>query len=113
MKPTLVSVRHRRTGLSALNTGIGGEVMTSGGNFYDNWLSFWDQSQEEKNKSRAVIHDEELEWVETPQDYRIALMAGPENGFRTWGSEVTIADIPTGCHTGKHEHGEEGIYIVE
>lgn len=87
--------------------------MTSAGNFYDNWLTFWDQSQQEKSRSRAVIHDEELEWVETPQDYRIALMAGPENGFRTWGSEVTIADIPPGCHTGKHEHGEEGIYIVE
>jgi uncharacterized cupin superfamily protein len=82
-------------------------------NFYDKWLKFWDDSQEQKKSSRAVIHEEELEWVETPQDYRIALMAGPENGFRTWGSEVTIADIPAGSHTGKHEHGEEGIYIVE
>jgi quercetin dioxygenase-like cupin family protein len=40
-------------------------------------------------------------------------MAGPENGFRTWGTEITIADIPAGHHTGQHEHGEEGIYIVE
>ena len=41
----------------------------------------------------TIKHDEELEWVETDQDYRIALMAGPENGFRTWGTEITIADI--------------------
>src|SRR5688572_30516015 len=82
-------------------------------NFYDRWLKMWDESQEEKKKARAVIHDEELEWVETPQDYRIALMAGPENGFRTWGTEITIADIPAGHHTGQHEHGEEGIYVVE
>ena len=81
--------------------------------FYDRWLHMWEDSQEEKKKARTVINDEELEWVETPQDYRIALMAGPENGFRTWGSEVTIADIPAGHHTGQHEHGEEGIYIVE
>ena len=82
-------------------------------NFYDRWLHLWEESQEEKKKARAFIHDEELEWVETPQDHRIALMAGPENGFRTWGTEITIADIPAGHHTGQHEHGEEGIYIVE
>jgi quercetin dioxygenase-like cupin family protein len=82
-------------------------------NFYERWLHMWDDSQEEKKNARAVIHDEELEWIETPQDYRIALMAGPENGFRTWGTEITIADIPAGHHTGQHEHGEEGIYIVE
>jgi quercetin dioxygenase-like cupin family protein len=87
--------------------------MSKYANFYDRWLKMWDESQEEKKTARAVIHDEELEWVETDQDYRIALMAGPENGFRTWGTEITIADIPAGHHTGQHEHGEEGIYIVE
>lgn len=82
-------------------------------NFYDKWLKLWDESNEEKKRSRSVIHEEELEWVETPQDFRVALMAGPENGFRTWGSEALIAEIPPGSHTGKHEHGEEAIYIVE
>jgi len=82
-------------------------------NFYDRWLHMWDDTLEEKKTARTVIHDEELEWVETKQDHRIALMAGPENGFRTWGTEITLADIPAGHHTGKHEHGEEGIYIVE
>ena len=82
-------------------------------NFYDQWLGFWEESQNEKESSRAVIHEEELEWLETPQDFRIALMASPETGFRTWGSESMIAEIPAGWHTGKHEHGEEGIYILQ
>lgn len=82
-------------------------------NFYDTWLGFWEESLQAKKQARVVIHEEELEWVETPQDYRIALLAAPENGFRTWGSEAMVAEIPPGCHTGKHAHGEEGIYIVE
>ncbi len=76
-------------------------------------MGFWEESQSEKESFRAVIHEEELEWLETPQDFRIALIAGPETGFRTWGSESMIAEIPPGWHTGKHEHGEEGIYILE
>lgn len=82
-------------------------------NFYDKWLGFWEESLQEKRKARTVIHEEELEWVETPQDFRVALLAGPENGFRTWGSESMVAEILPGWHTGKHEHGEEGIYILE
>ena len=81
--------------------------------FFDKWLGFWEEAQEEKNKTRNVIHEEELEWVETPQDCRVALLAAPENGFRTWGSEYMIAEIPPGWNTGKHEHGEEAIYIVQ
>ncbi|MEE9145020.1 MAG: cupin domain-containing protein [Candidatus Binatia bacterium] len=82
-------------------------------NFYDTWLNFWDESVKERNQARTVIHEEELEWVETPQDFRIALLAAPENGFRTWGSETMVAEIPPGSHTGRHAHGEEAIYIVE
>jgi quercetin dioxygenase-like cupin family protein len=82
-------------------------------NFYDKWLGYWDKSTQEKQQARTVIHEEELEWVETPQDHRIALLAAPENGFRTWGSEAMVAEIPVSSHTGKHAHGEEGIYIVE
>jgi quercetin dioxygenase-like cupin family protein len=80
--------------------------------FYDRWLGLWDEAAESKRNSRTVIHEEDLEWIETDQDFRIALLAGPENGFRTWGTEAMVAEIPPGSHTGKHEHGEEGIYIV-
>ena len=82
-------------------------------NFYDEYLEFWAVGNAKKQDSRAVIHEEELEWVETDQDTRTALMAAPENGFATWGSEYLISEIAPGWHTGKHEHGEEAIYIVE
>ena len=82
-------------------------------NFYDQWMGFWEKAKEEKQKARKVIHEEELQWIETPQDYRIALLCAPETGFRTWGSESMVAEIPEGCHTGKHVHGEEGIFVVE
>ena len=82
-------------------------------NFYDSWLGFWDESNANKKASRAAIHEEDLEWVETDQDSRVALLAAPENGFATWGSEYMIGEINPGWHTGKHEHGEEAIYILE
>ena len=78
-------------------------------NFYDEWLGFWEASNANKQASRAVIHEEELEWVENDQDSRSALMAAPENGFATWGSEYMISEIAPGWHSGKHEHGEEAI----
>lgn len=81
-------------------------------NFYDRWLSYWDDEQEERAKARKVIHDEELEWVKTKQDYRAALVCGRENGFITAGA-VMIGAMPKGWHTGKHSHGEEAIYILE
>ena len=82
-------------------------------NFYDSWLGFWDASNANKKASRAAIHEEDLEWVETDQDSRVALLAAPENGFATWGSEYMIGEINPGWHSGKHEHGEEAIYILE
>ena len=53
-----------------------------------------DKGNELKAESRTSIHEEELEWVETDQDFRVALMAAPENGFATWGSEYIISEIP-------------------
>ncbi|MDA4129179.1 MAG: cupin domain-containing protein [Thaumarchaeota archaeon] len=82
-------------------------------NFYDTWLDLWEKSQREKKAARKVIHSEELEWVNTKQDYKAALMVAPETGFRTWGGITMIAEIPPGWHTGSHSHGEEAIYIIK
>ena len=82
-------------------------------NFYDTWLGFWNRSEEEKQRAKSVIHEEELEWMRTLQDHRVALLCAPETGFRTWGTETLVAEIPVGCHTGRHVHGEEGIFILE
>jgi quercetin dioxygenase-like cupin family protein len=81
-------------------------------NFYDRWLEMGAVSEQEKASSRRVIHFDELEWVETSQDSRAALLISPETGFRTWGSTTMRAEIPPGWHTGKHKHGEEVIYIL-
>jgi quercetin dioxygenase-like cupin family protein len=82
-------------------------------NFYDNWLGMWDDAEQERKASRRNIHEEELEWVETIQDHRAALMISPETGFATWGTTTMTAEIPPGGHTGAHKHGEECIFIVE
>ncbi|MPZ22969.1 MAG: cupin domain-containing protein [Dehalococcoidia bacterium] len=81
--------------------------------FYDNWLQMWDQAAAEKKAARKSIHEDELEWVSTPQDRRVALLIAPETGFRTWGTASMLAEIPVGWHTGKHKHGEEAIHFVE
>jgi len=82
-------------------------------NYYDNWLGMWDQAERERDAARRNIHEEELEWVETVQDHRSALIVSPETGFRTWGTTTMVAEIPPGAHTGAHKHGEEAIFIVE
>jgi quercetin dioxygenase-like cupin family protein len=81
--------------------------------YYDDWLAMWDQATAEKKNARNHTHEEEIEWVETVQDYRTGLLIAPELGFRTWGTESLISEIPPGCHTGKHKHGEESIHIIE
>lgn len=81
-------------------------------NFYGQWLGYWDEAQREKSQARVKIDIEEVEWVETPQDARVGLLIAPETGFRTWGSETMLAEIPVGWKTGEHAHGEEAIYIV-
>jgi len=80
--------------------------------FYDKWLGYWDEELEAKKKARKSIHEEELEWVRTRQDYRAALLASPETGFFTMGSMSMVAEIPPGWKTGMHSHGEEAIFIL-
>ncbi|MBI2860912.1 MAG: cupin domain-containing protein [Chloroflexi bacterium] len=82
------------------------------GNFYDEWLNYWDAEREEFARARKVMHEEDLEWVRTRQDYRAALLCARENGFITAGTTM-VAEIPPGWNTGMHSHGEESMFIVE
>lgn len=82
------------------------------GNFYDDWLNYWDEEEEERRKGRTCINEEDLEWVRTKQDWSAALLCAREIGFVTSGTAM-LAEIPQGWHTGKHMHGEEAIYIVQ
>jgi quercetin dioxygenase-like cupin family protein len=81
-------------------------------NFYDSWLGLWEKAEGERKQARHNIHEEELEWIETVQDARAALLISPETGFRTWGGTTMIAEIPPHSHTGVHKHGEEAIFVV-
>jgi quercetin dioxygenase-like cupin family protein len=81
-------------------------------NFYDDWLKMYEKSQYEISQSRKKIDEEELEWVDTVQDHKAALMISPETGFRTWGTTTMTSEIPPGAKTGQHKHGEESILIV-
>ncbi len=81
--------------------------------FYDQWLKFWDEEEEQRAKAKKVIHEEELQWVKNKQDHKVALLAAPETGFYTQGGVTMVAEIPEGCKTGKHSHGEEVMYIIE
>ena len=81
--------------------------------FYDEWLGLWDVAETERQAERRRIDETELEWVETPQDHRAALMIAPQTGFRTWGSVTMQAEIPPGRSTGVHLHGEEAIFVLQ
>ncbi|MDA1216051.1 MAG: cupin domain-containing protein [Chloroflexi bacterium] len=83
------------------------------GNFYDELLGAWDKSNATKLKARKYIHEDEIEWVSTPQDEKVGLLVAPETGFETWGTESAVAEIAPGWNTGKHAHGEEGLYITQ
>ena len=80
-------------------------------NFYDQWLNYWSEEEDERSRARKYIHEEQLEWVKTKQDFSAALLCARENGFITAGAAY-MAIIPKGWHTGKHTHGEEAIYIL-
>ncbi len=82
------------------------------GNFYDGWLRYWDEEQEERRKARLYINEEDYQWVKTKQDWRAALVCAPEIGFATSGVSM-VGEIPQGWHTGKHSHGEEAIYVLQ
>jgi len=80
--------------------------------FYEGWLELSDKRREQSIQARKHILEEELEWVRTRQDYQAALLCSRENGFLTTG-DIMLGEIPPKWNTGKHYHGEEGIYIVK
>jgi quercetin dioxygenase-like cupin family protein len=80
--------------------------------FYDEWLGYWNESQQRRAASRRVIHREDLSWVETRQDAACAELISHRTGFANWGTVTLLARIPVSAKTGRHQHGEEAIYIV-
>ena len=80
-------------------------------NFYDAWLAQSERLEQIVLEAPRVARGRDLDWVQTRQDARAALMIAPETGFPTGGSLLMKAEIPVGWHTGAHLHGEEAIYV--
>jgi quercetin dioxygenase-like cupin family protein len=60
----------------------------------------------------VVARGRDLEWIETAQDARTAMLIGQATGFPTQGTALVKAEIPAGWRTGKHVHGEEAIHVL-
>ena len=79
--------------------------------FYNAWLAESERVEKAVQEAPRIARGKDLNWVRTRQDSKAALMIAPETGFPTGGSLLMRAEIPVGCHTGKHLHGEEAIYV--
>lgn len=81
--------------------------------FYDEWLQRGAENEAVLAKSPMLAKGSALDWVETPQDARCAVLIGAASGFPTQGTLLMTAEIPVGWSTGSHVHGEEAIYILD
>jgi uncharacterized cupin superfamily protein len=80
--------------------------------FYDEWLAAGKKAQHQVEHAPALAKGKDLKWIETPQDYRIAMLIGEQVGFPSMGTSLMKAELPAGHHTGKHQHGEEGMHFL-
>src|SRR5437763_1537635 len=81
--------------------------------FYDAWLAQSDEIERAVAEGPRVARGKDLQWVQTRQDARAALMIAPETGFPTGGSVLMRAEIPVGWHSGAHLHGEQYLLSQE
>jgi uncharacterized cupin superfamily protein len=81
--------------------------------FYADWLAASERNEEELRQPPVVARGRELQWIETTNDYAIAMLIGPQVGFPTSGTNLCKVRIPAGHHTGLHCHGEEAIHVLD
>ena len=81
--------------------------------FYAAWLEESERNELDVQRTTVVARGRELQWIETVQDHRIAMMIGRQVGFPTQGTNLCKAIVPSGHHTGRHRHGEEAIHVLE
>jgi quercetin dioxygenase-like cupin family protein len=82
------------------------------GDFYSDWLRASVRLESSVGSGPVVARGHQVEWIETPQDARAAMLIGLASGFPTQGTALVKAEIPAGSRTGKHVHGEEAIHII-
>jgi uncharacterized cupin superfamily protein len=81
--------------------------------FYSRWLAASERNASTVERSPIVARGRDLAWIETPQDYRLAMLIGEAVGYPTNGTNLCKAIVPAGHHTGRHRHGEEAMHILE
>jgi uncharacterized cupin superfamily protein len=79
---------------------------------YEDWLAASRRNEAMLAASPVVARSDSLEWEETEQDHRVALLVARQVGFPTQGTNLARAIIPARHHTGRHRHGEEAIHIL-
>jgi quercetin dioxygenase-like cupin family protein len=82
------------------------------GDFYSDWLRASARLESAVGSGPVVARGRELEWIETPQDARAAMLIGQASGFPTQGTALVKAEIPAGWRSGRHVHGEEAIHVT-
>jgi uncharacterized cupin superfamily protein len=80
--------------------------------FYSDWLAASERNEQETAHSPVVARGRDMTWIETPNDYRIGMLIGPQVGFPTQGTNLCKVVLPVGHHSGRHRHGEEAIHIL-
>jgi len=80
--------------------------------FYSEWLAASARNEQDTSHSPVVARGRDVTWVETPNDYRIAMLIGRQVGFPTQGTNLCTVVIPAGHHGGRHRHGEEAIHVL-
>ena len=80
--------------------------------FYRDWLHASAQLEATVGHGPVVARGKALQWLETPQDARAAMLIGAATGFPTQGTALVKAEIPAGWRSGRHVHGEEAIHVL-
>src|SRR5258706_5187632 len=80
--------------------------------FYRDWLARSKTLDERMTAPPVIARGSALRWIETPQDFKVAMLIGEASGFPTQGTALLTAELPAGSRTGRHVHGEEAIHIT-
>ena len=80
--------------------------------FYADWLAASERNELDVNRSPVVARGRDAVWIETPNDYQLTMLIGPQVGFPSSGTNLCKAAVPVGHHSGRHRHGEEAIHVL-
>lgn len=80
--------------------------------FHSTWVQQSASNELAVTNSPVVARGRDLTWIETPNEYRVAMLIGRQVGFPTQGTNLCKVIIPQGHHTGRQRHGEEAIHVL-